>query len=154
MKRRKGWDFVDLACAHCGGEFTAPRWRKQKYCGRKCLFEAQVVPPMDRLRYRVDECGCHVWTGALCDGGYAIMTIRNVAVRVHVVVYEHYHGPVPEGLEIDHQCRNRACINERHLEAVTHAINMERGERWLRDDRGRLLLGARIQPENFKGRAA
>lgn len=128
---KENWARASFRCEHCGDAFEVWAWRKgQKYCSRKCLYEAKVVPPMDRLRFRIDDGGCHVWTGALCDGGYAMMTIKNVARRVHVVVYEHHHGAVPAGLEIDHQCRNRACINERHLEAVTHQVNAVRGERW------------------------
>lgn len=45
----------------------------------------------------------------------------------HRRVYEAHVGPIPKGLEIDHLCRNRACINLEHLEVVTHKVNMERG---------------------------
>lgn len=135
MKRRKGRKMEQRICRGCGESYSIAAFRReQKYCSRRCLYEAQVVPPMERLRFHIDECGCHVWDGARCDGGYAMMTIRNVATRVHVVVYEHHHGPVPDGMEIDHQCRNRACINERHLEAVPHKVNVARGERWYKND--------------------
>lgn len=45
----------------------------------------------------------------------------------HRVAYELYVGPIPEGLEIDHLCRNRACCRPDHLELVTHRVNMRRG---------------------------
>jgi hypothetical protein len=44
----------------------------------------------------------------------------------HVFFYERIHGPVPEGLELDHLCEVPLCINPNHLEAVTHTINMRR----------------------------
>ena len=48
--------------------------------------------------------------------------------RAHKMMYEHVNGPVPEGLELDHLCHVRHCVNPAHLEAVTHAENVKRGE--------------------------
>lgn len=45
----------------------------------------------------------------------------------HIVFYERAHGPVPAGLQLDHICRNRRCVNPDHLEPVTQAINVQRG---------------------------
>jgi hypothetical protein len=44
----------------------------------------------------------------------------------HVVMYERHVGLVPDGLELDHLCRNTSCVNPSHLEPVTHAENMRR----------------------------
>ena len=49
-------------------------------------------------------------------------------VRAHRWAFENAYGPVPVGLEIDHLCRNQACVRPDHLEAVTHLENMRRSE--------------------------
>lgn len=70
---------------------------------------------------------CTEWPGARTKAGYGVSHIDGVYVYMHVVEYEKVNGPVPDGLELDHLCRNRACYNPDHLEAVTHAVNMSRG---------------------------
>lgn len=48
----------------------------------------------------------------------------------HRYSYERAEGPVPAGLELDHLCRVRSCVNPEHLEPVTHRENMRRGSGW------------------------
>ena len=75
--------------------------------------------------------GCWLWTGALTRGGYGQIGVWFGGVmrprRAHRVAYECYIGPIPDGLELDHLCRVRTCVNPRHLEPVTHAVNVARG---------------------------
>lgn len=66
---------------------------------------------------------CRLWTGTLDSDGYGRASAGRLA---HRVTYELEVGPIPPGLEIDHLCRNRACVNPDHMEIVTHAINMAR----------------------------
>jgi hypothetical protein len=74
-----------------------------------------------------DENGCWNWMISKGGGGYATTKINNVTVRIHRIIYEHYKGKIPPDLELDHLCRNRACINPEHLEAVSHRENAVRG---------------------------
>lgn len=60
------------------------------------------------------------------EGCYPTIYIDGKARRAHVMVYERFKGKVPDGLEIDHVCNNKHCLNPEHLEAVTHAENVRR----------------------------
>lgn len=72
---------------------------------------------------------CWVWTRAL-DHGYGSIqekgTRRNI--RAHRLSYELHGGTLVDDLDIDHLCRNRACVNPAHLELVTNTVNVMRGE--------------------------
>lgn len=69
---------------------------------------------------------CWVWTGAKFVSGYGMMVVNYKYLRAHRWAYEYFVGPIPNGLELDHLCRNKLCVNPDHLEAVTHKVNMER----------------------------
>jgi hypothetical protein len=70
---------------------------------------------------------CWLWLGAL-HNGYGGINVDGKRTPVHRAAYELLIGPIPEGLVIDHLCRVRNCVNPVHLEPVTNAENVLRGE--------------------------
>jgi hypothetical protein len=79
-----------------------------------------------KAKYVVAETGCWQWLGYLNEDGYAIFRLGAGTVKAHRYSYEQHVGPIPDGTESDHTCRNRGCVNWEHLEPVTHLENMTR----------------------------
>ena len=71
--------------------------------------------------------GCWEWQGSKNGGGYGVLERNNKRLAAHRFFYENIVGKIPTGLEIDHLCRNRKCVNPKHLEPVTHSENVRRG---------------------------
>jgi hypothetical protein len=100
---------------------------------------------------------CWGWAGSVTDQGYARFKTKCPDGRwryllAHRFSWEYAHAtPVPDGLQLDHLCRNRICINPRHLEPVTNRTNVLRGSghtaantRKTRCHRGHPLSGANL----------
>lgn len=77
-----------------------------------------------------DPADCWNWQASLdVHLHYGVFSLDGRQHRAHRVAYELVKGPIPEGLEVDHVCRNKLCVNPAHLEPVTHAENMRRTRR-------------------------
>lgn len=90
--------------------------------------EFSFVEPMHRFMESIDlgDDGCWLWNKSTDINGYSQFSIRGQMMKGHRFIYEVYVGVIEGGLELDHLCRVRHCVNPEHLEAVTHAENLRR----------------------------
>lgn len=95
------------------------------------FMEGEVVDPKVRFWAKVDKDGpngCWIWKGATTNEGYGEFWVVDRVVRAHRYAYELIIEPIPEGMTIDHLCRNTSCVNPEHMEVVTGHQNILRGE--------------------------
>ncbi len=90
-------------------------------------FGDERLPPRFWAKIEQHPGGCWLWTAATSHDGYGQFKWNGSMKYAHKVAYEELTGPVPEGKELDHLCRVRACV--RHTEPVTRSENQRRGDR-------------------------
>mgnify|MGYP001614934139 CR=1 FL=1 len=71
--------------------------------------------------------GCWIWKWYKDKKGYGVMRKNGLLLKAHRYFYKKYKGGILEGLQLDHLCRNKSCVNPEHLEIVTNAENCRRG---------------------------
>lgn len=96
--------------------------------GEEELVTDRRSAPMVLARFmskvRVEPSGCWLWLAAVNRvTGYGVFKGATKAVNAHRFAYEAFQGPVPEGLQLDHVCRVKRCVNPAHLEVVTASVN-------------------------------
>jgi HNH endonuclease len=135
--REQRTDAVPVGYCQCGcGQRTnlAPRNHSAKgWVKGQPLCRVKGHGARKRVRYIEMSSGfetpCHLWQLAKNHNGYGQVSTPAGMALAHRVYYEERYGPVPEGTELDHLCRVRACVNPEHLEPVSHAENCRRGQR-------------------------
>ena len=125
---------IMLTCEHCKNFFDVPPHRKNaKVCSRQCeVKNRKVTPVCQRVEKHLDRAsspyGCWLWTGSISNGYGYIKRHKQSAIKVIKVLWEEENGPVPQGMEICHNCPggkdNKACCRPSHMFLGTHAQNM------------------------------
>lgn len=91
---------------------------------------APLAERIEALSMPEPNSGCWLWLGMIKRNGYGTLGVKSGrgwrTQHAHRVSYELACGPVPDGADLDHKCRNRACVNPGHLEPVTRSVNLRR----------------------------
>lgn len=105
--------------------------RPPEATGRRAAILAKIAARIERVPPPPGVAGCcHIWTGPDSGGGrgggYPRMSLEGGTVAVHIAGWVVRHGPVPPRKQLDHLRRRRRCVNDEHLELVTHRKNQRR----------------------------
>lgn len=97
--------------------------------GHKEMYRRGTAFRRSWNKFLVDD-GCWLWTAGVDADGYGRIgypeSQRGLPTKAHVVIWNALRGPVPEGMELDHLCKVKHCVNPAHLEPTTHRVNCQR----------------------------
>ncbi len=100
-------------------------WERSNSNPARVLARLTAAIPLDRS-------GCWPWPDRKLSNGYGVIRAgvgkTHTKLYVHRASYETFIGSIPDGMQIDHLCRNRSCFNPEHLEPVPNRTNFIRGE--------------------------
>lgn len=125
---------ADCVIQGCGQRQKARGWCRSHYerwqrhgdptAGRQRMYG----DPSDRFWSRIQQAGeCWTWTGDRLPKGYGRFKVDGRDLYAHRWIYEYMVAEIPDGLVLDHLCRNPPCVNPWHLEPVTTLVNNLRG---------------------------
>lgn len=110
----------------CGETLTAATGRLRRgrpnaceSCTAQAYLERRFWTKVERTQT------CWLWTGCVNEDGYGTFSYDGKVRKAHRAAYAMFVGPIPDGLEIDHKCRTRNCVNPDHLQPATHKQNCQ-----------------------------
>jgi hypothetical protein len=116
---------VQCTCPTCGAVFFRTPTKRKRYCSPACRPNST---DLERFWSRVDKTGeCWLWDHPSADG-YGDFRAEGRSWGAHVYAYTKHVADVPSDMTLDHLCRVRHCVNYHHLEVVTRAENVLRGD--------------------------
>lgn len=89
-------------------------------------FDRRFMPHVEKV-----ESGCWLWTGSKMNNGYGQVGVGGRLFAAHRFAYQELVGEIPKGLDLDHLCKNKACVNPEHMEPVTRSVNLSRRDPFL-----------------------
>lgn len=122
-------------CQLCGRTFLL-RYSRQVFCSDECRFWSNIDTHGPVPAHRPELGHCWIWLGGYHEWGYGRFYLKvpgrsgMFGMRAHRWAYEQAIGAIPAGFDLDHLCRNPPCIRVSHLEAVSHRVNLLRGNGW------------------------
>lgn len=99
---------------------------KKKSTPKKKVVKAWASRFNVKVKYPIDDTDCHIWVGGKESRGYGQFYLGGKSIGAHVAAYMLHIGEIAKGLTIDHLCKNKSCVNPRHLEAVSMRENVLR----------------------------
>lgn len=121
----------------CGNPITQPpTGGRRRYCSPRCRSTAfrkrhgMIRPSLEERFYKFVEKsdGCWLWTGGLGGNGYGLFWMDGATKVAHRVAYQLAGNQIDDAEQLDHLCRNRACVNPSHVEPVSCRENLLRGQ--------------------------
>ena len=106
----------------CSGHYVR-RMRHRKSADQGPLEDRFYDPEEAFSAWAKPGDGCTEWTGWISPGGYGKFKTGGKATFAHRYAWERVNGPIPDGVVVDHACRNTTCVNVEHLRLATHAEN-------------------------------
>lgn len=129
-------DFDDCTSKHWSSGYCEKHYRRWKRHGDPAIVLRQTGLPvevrfwMKVQRGKPDECWFWISRQISSDGYYGMFSTPDREVMAHRFAYEITVGLIPEGLTVDHLCRNTFCMNSAHMELVTNSENVRREWQW------------------------